>query len=439
MSVWLGFRVCLPPALVAACIATHRLAPWLELTLLAAALAASAWLAVGLEARAAQRARTLSAVLTAYREGDFSVRARSERAGTAFGDVLTELNDFGDALRKHRLGELEAWLLLEKVVAGINAVVIALDELGRVKLANAEAARMLGKPAQALVLEQASRLGLSELLEGSPARTLKRVRALAKGPWELRRGTFRMSGQAHTLLVLSDVSCALREEERETWKRLIRVMAHEINNSLAPIQSVADNVRGVIANPDPPEDWREDVHRGLSIVARRAEGLARFIAAYSKLARLPPPQLGRVVVHEWVERVSALERRVAVDVPGGPSCSIAGDLSQLEQLLINLLKNAAEASLERGGAVRVHWAMSTPLLVLCVDDDGPGIADTCNLFVPFFTTKPGGSGIGLVLAREIAEAHGGALVLDTRPDGTGARAVLSLPLDTPPPAGRLSA
>jgi two-component system, NtrC family, nitrogen regulation sensor histidine kinase NtrY len=425
---WRVFRVALPPALVALWVAFFGPGVVQAAVALGVALAASAFLAGRVGAALALRLRAISSVLTAYREGDFAIRVRSAPRASPIGDVLWELNELGNSLRQYRLGEIEAWALLRKVMEEVHVVVLAFDEPGRVKLANAEAARVLRKPVEALLLERASTLGLADLLEGPAARTIKDSPVLGSGHWELRRGAFRLAGEPHALVVLSDVSGALRDEERDAWKRLIRVMGHEINNSLAPIRSVADSLQSLMAQPTRPDDWQEDLSSGLSIVARRAEGLARFIGEYSRLARLPPPQLAPLVVAEWATRVSALERRLPVEVLAGPPVSLLADADQLDQLLINLIKNAVEASLERGGGVRVHWKVTAHELELNVDDDGPGVADTANLFVPFFTTKTGGSGIGLVLARQIAEGHGGTVRLSTRSDQSGARAVVILPL-----------
>ncbi|HWO10297.1 MAG TPA: HAMP domain-containing sensor histidine kinase [Polyangiaceae bacterium] len=427
VTFWRSFRVALPPALALVWVATSGGGAVTAAVVLGVALAASALLAATAGAPLGARLRTISSVLTAYREGDFGIRARLDAPGTPLGDAVFELNELGESLRKHRLGELEAWTLLRKVMEEVDVVVLAVDARGRVKLANAEAARVLERSAEALLLEPIANLGLAELFEGPAARTVKDVPKLP-GRWELRRGAFRLSGEPHTLLVLSDVSDALRDEERDAWKRLIRVMGHEINNSLAPIHSVADSLQRLVADPAPPADWREDALAGLAIVARRAEALGRFIAEYSRLARLPPPELAPLGVAAWAARVTALEQRLKVQLLPSPEVTLLGDADQLDQLLINLVKNAVEASLERAGGVRVFWTTQNGGLELCVDDDGPGVADTANLFVPFFTTKAGGSGIGLVLARQIAQAHGGDVQLTTRAGGSGARAVVSLPL-----------
>jgi two-component system, NtrC family, nitrogen regulation sensor histidine kinase NtrY len=382
----------------------------------------------------APRLQTISDVLSAFREGDFSIRAHGEPGTGAIASVITELNRLGDTLRDHRLGELEVWMLLRKVMAEVDVVVLAFDARGHVKLANEQAAQVFRVPAEAIIDQPASSFGLDELLAGVGSRIIKDSVALGAGSWEMRRGAFRLLGEPHVLVVLSDVSGVLRQEELTAWKRLIRVMGHEINNSLAPIQSIAENLQTALSRPVRADDWEQDFKSGLSIVARRAEGLGRFIAGYSQLARLPPPVFGTIDVSAWAARSTRLETRLRVVIEGGPLVSLLGDADQLDQLLINLVKNAVDASLERSGGVRLSWSVSREQLHLHVDDEGPGAPESANLFVPFFTTKPGGSGIGLVLARQIAQAHGGDVSLATRPDGSGARALVLLPVGSDPGA-----
>ncbi len=374
-----------------------------------------------------RRLHTMSSVLAAYREGDFSIRARETGEDPAVDAVLVELGQLGDTLREHRLGEMEAWSLLRKIMAEIDVVVVSVEADGRVRMANEAAARVLGRTGPSLVGMSAFELGLGALLEGDAPRVVSDLAAFGGRTFELRRGAFRLSGIEHTLLVLSDVGSALREREQEAWKRIISVMGHEINNSLAPIESIVDNVASVLAKPERPDDWESDVKEGLEVVARRARSLGRFMSAYARLAKLPPPVLRPVTVAEWVERVLLLGYGARTTLVGGPEVSLRADPDQLDALLINLLKNAVEASPAEAKIV-LRWHESDALVTLLIDDEGPGVAEASSLFVPFFTTKPGGTGIGLALARQIAEAHGGEVDLRTRESGRGARASVVLPV-----------
>lgn len=245
--------------------------------------------------------------------------------------------------------------------------------------------------------------------------------------WELRRTAFRQEGRPHHLVLLTDVSRTLQAEEREAWQRLIRVLSHEINNSLTPIRSFAGSLQAIVQRGVRTPESDNDLRQGLDIIGHRADSLGRFIAAYARLARLPRPVPQPILVHELVQRVVALETRMPVEVEPGPEVVLLADMGQLEQLLINLVRNAVDASQVTGGGVQVSWSAGDNALVLLVLDEGPGLADTANLFVPFYTTKPGGSGIGLALSRRIAEAHGGYLTLENR-SRRGCRATLRLPL-----------
>jgi two-component system, NtrC family, nitrogen regulation sensor histidine kinase NtrY len=444
-----AFAIALPSTVVAAW-AIHSAdpsppsrTPWM---LLAGAILVSIALAWWMEGALRKRLRTITSVLEAYREGDFSIRARAARWDTRLDDVLTELNQLGDVLRTHRHGEMEAWGLLRKVMAEVDVVVLAIDDDGRVRLANDAAARVLGRASRDLVGERAVALGIGDLLEGTAPRVVHRGLGMeagegkprepsSGGPWELRRGAFRLSGEQQTLIVLSDVSRALRDNEREAWRRLIRVIGHEINNSLSPIQSISESLLPLADATNRAPDWETDLRDGLAVIARRAEALGRFMASYARLARLPPPQRKPVHVASLVRKIVSLETRVPVEVLGGPDLTVSADADQLEQVLINLVKNATDATLEATGkatpskpGVRVRWRLEEEWVALEVEDDGPGVGETANLFVPFFTTKVNGSGIGLVLSRQIAEAHEGRLSLASRTDGQGALARMLLPL-----------
>lgn len=370
---------------------------------------------------------TLSNMLAGLREGDSSVRARLESSDDALGEVMLEANVLAGTLREQRLGALEATALLRKVMQEIDVVVFTFDAERRLRLVNRAGERLLLRPSERLLNATAGELGLDHCLEQQTPRVLDMAFPGGVGKWEVRRSSFRQGGLPHQLLVLTDVSRPLRDEERQAWQRLMRVLGHEINNSLAPIKSIAGSLATLLRRPELPEDWRDDTGRGLEVIASRAEALTRFTAAYARLARLPQPRLAPLDVESLVRRVAGLETRLPVALRPGAAVTIQADSDQLEQLLINIVRNATDAALETHGGVTVGWTPSAPYLEIWVEDEGPGLAQTANLFVPFFTTKPGGSGIGLVLSRQIAEGHGGTLRLENRDDRPGCRASLRLP------------
>ena len=372
--------------------------------------------------------RTLSNLLEAIREGDYSIRARDARGDDALGEVMQQANLMGATLRAQRLGALEATALLRKVMEEIDVAVFTFDGSHRLRFINRAGERLLNTASERALDLTAEALGLSQWLEGEESRTVQRAFPGGAGRWGINRSVFREGGKPHALLVISDLTRPLREEELQAWQRIVRVLGHELNNSLTPIKSIAGTLGDLLAREPLPEDWRDDTRRGLSVIGARSEALNRFIAAYARLAKLPRPAFAPVDLRPCVEQAVRLETRLPVAVEPGPDLVIQADRDQLEQLLINLIRNAADAALGAGGDVAVSWRRRNGSLELVVRDGGPGLANTANLFVPFFTTKPGGSGIGLVLSRQIAEGHGGALALENRKDAHGCEARLTLPL-----------
>ena len=419
---------------IAVCLAllwTRDVADRTRWTLTALVLLAAASFLRALWERVVRPLQTVSNLLAAMREEDFSIRARGARGNDPLGEVLLEVNALADTLRRQRFGALEATALLSRVMAEIDVAVFAFDEDGELRLTNRAGERLLGQPAPRLLGQSAAKLGLAECLREETPRVLDAVFPGGAGRWEVRRSSFRQRGRPNHLLVLADVSRPLREEERQAWQRLIRVLGHELNNSLAPIQSIAGSLSGLLTQSTPPADWREDAKRGLAVIASRTEALSRFTGAYARLARLPPPRFTPVELAPLLARVAGLETRLPVRLREGPPLTLSADPDQLEQLVINLVRNAVDAALETRGSVEVSWDRFNgrpAQAILRVEDEGPGLTHTENLFVPFFTTKPGGSGIGLVLSRQIAEAHGGTLTLANRAGTRGCLAELRLPL-----------
>jgi PAS domain S-box-containing protein len=379
--------------------------------------------------------QTLSNLLSALREEDYSLRARGARPDDALGEVLFEVNALGEVLRGRRLGALEATALLRKVMEEIEVAVFTFDSQQCLQLMNRAGERLLGLPSERILGRSAAELGLDDCLRGEPARTVTVSFPGGAGRWAMRRSAFRENGMPHELLVLTDLSRPLREEERQAWQRLIRVLGHELNNSLAPIKSMAGTLASMLERQPRPPDWEDDMRSALGVIGARAAALSRFLEAYSRLAKLPRPTLQAVDAGPLIRRVVGLEIRTPITLAPGPHLTVRADPDQLEQLLINLIRNAVDAALETGGGVEVAWTRHADQLEVSIRDEGLGLSNTSNLFVPFFTTKPKGSGIGLVLSRQIAEAHGGTLTLANRTDRRGCEACLRLPLQAPYSSG----
>lgn len=387
------------------------------------------WLAslLYIRARSSYHLRTLSNLLAALREGDYSFRARQLSRSDPFSEVITEINLLADTLRRQRVEDLEATALVREVMAEIDVAVFAFDASGRLRQVNHAGEELLG-PNRAVIGATAEELGLESCLSGGPARTVQLEIDGSSSRWEMRRGAFRQHGRPNQLLVLSDVSRALHAEELAAWKRMIRVIGHELNNSLAPITSLTGSMERLVRRDPLPDDWQSDIVRGFEVIASRVEALNRFMTDCSRLAKIPEPTLAPVEVGACIRRVVELENGALIRVVGGPDLQVPADQDQIEQVLINLLRNAVEASAESEGTVEIGWQENHNWLEITICDEGSGLADPESLFIPFYTTKPTGSGIGLFLCRHVAEAHGGSIIVRDRADQPGCEAVLRIPL-----------
>jgi two-component system, NtrC family, nitrogen regulation sensor histidine kinase NtrY len=393
----------------------------------AALLAILAGLGAALRKSVIQPLRGLTNVVAAYRSGDYTIRSSRERPGDALGDLVHEVNSLGDTLHQQRLRALEATALLDKLINAIDIAVLAFDGEGRLRVHNPAATQLLGFESRTGAGRTAAEMGLEEFLQGDTRSRIVTSLGSRSGRWQVTHGTFRESGLAQHLLIIFDLRQALREEERLAWQRLIRVIGHEVNNSLSPIRSLATTLQESLSAALTPGNDRDEALTGLKVIADRTHNLSRFLAQYSRLARLPSPCPRWLVLAPVFARVIALEplHRIQIQVPENLEAHV--DEDQLEQALMNLARNAVEAQGVCAGQVLIAAHGYDDTLVITITDEGPGVANPDNLFVPFFTTKPGGSGVGLVLSRQIAEAHGGTLSLENRHDTHGAIATLEIP------------
>jgi two-component system nitrogen regulation sensor histidine kinase NtrY len=376
--------------------------------------------------------RTILNLLGALREGDYSMRLRGARRDDAMGELVWEVNRLVQFLQRQRFDVVESTALLQKILAEIDVALFGFDSGGVLQWVNDSGQRLLKLNDEKIIGCHAGKFGLDLCLRGAVPRIVDLSLPGGTGRWELRRATYREKGLSHQLVFLSDMTRTLHEEQRQAWRHLIQILRHEINNSLTPIQSVAQSLQTCLRQKSRSQNWEDDVREGLEIIAERSEVLGGFIASYSRLTRLPDPTFAEMNVETWIHHVAGLETRLSVEITRGPELTIQADRSQLDQLLINIVSNAVEASLQAkpqsDGRVVITWRKASSFLEVWVDDDGTGLDTTKDPFVPFYTTKSEGSGIGLALSRQIAEAHGGYLTLANHPDRPGCRALLRLPI-----------
>jgi PAS domain S-box-containing protein len=407
-----------------------RVDSW-KATFLLAALAIL-WFALGkaVRDRDTRSLQTIENVIGALRQGDYSIRGREISRKRAHSRVIWELNQLAEMLQRKRLRDVESEALLRAIMTKIDIAIFTFDEEKRLRLANHAGERLLGRRLDELTNTSVIELGIEDWLTGPTARTIEGKFGEKQGRWALRRSVFWAEGRPWQLVIIADLRDALREEERQAWQRIVRVLGHELNNSVAPIQSIAESLQDTVRGQHRSLDWEEDLRRGLHVIGTRAASLKRFLEGYGGLVGLPTPRRQRFDLAALARRVAGIESRVAVRVEPGPPMQIDADEDQLEQALINLVRNGADAASETDGGVTLGWSSRNGCVEIVVTDDGAGLASTANLFVPFFTTKPGGSGIGLSISRQIAEAHGGTLTLENRLDRQGCVARLILPVSS---------
>lgn len=370
--------------------------------------------------------RALSNLLEAVQKEDYGIKAARARDSGELGDLYRQLNALTESLKLSRHSEHELLQIMEKILSQIDVAIIVFDARDRVRLANEPACSLLKTSPQELSGTARADTALANLPQIAESGLIDFRFPGGAGRWQIREHQYRHQGEASRILFIADLDRVLADHEIAAWQRLIRIIGHEVNNSLTPITSLCQTLSTLLARQDGERD--ADVHAGLNAIAERAARLQEFISAYARLAKLPAPDKTPLAVDELAQRMTQIFDREPLTIAPFPKVTIFADPVHLEQALINLIKNALEASSVHRGEVQLRCEVSEGECRFLVLDSGSGIADPSKLFVPFYSTKPGGAGIGLLLCQHIAANHHGHVSLQDRGDVSGAVACLSIPL-----------
>lgn len=372
--------------------------------------------------------RSLSNLLEAMLKGDYALRLRSDKPDGALDELVISINRLAEHLSQQRLVSVENQLLLNTVIEHIDVAILSVDENSQTHLLNPAAKKLLkanNGDERKIVAEQ-----IEALKEMAIGRSQVRELSFAqhKGRFRIHCDEFRSSGLQHRLILITDIAHLLREEEDKAWQNLVRVLSHEINNSLTPIASISQTLLKMSQTQQGISQGDEDLTQGLKLISERSRDLQEFVNSYKKLNKLPAPNLQ---VHELTlvaDKVANLFDDMNFIIIGQDPVALQIDAIQIEQVLINLVKNGIEASVDNQQPVTMNWIQSEEQCKILITDCGTGVRNPKNLFVPLYTTKPQGSGIGLALSRQIIESHNGQLTLVNRNNQQGCVAQVVLPI-----------
>ncbi|SFD52768.1 sensor histidine kinase [Pseudoalteromonas denitrificans] len=374
--------------------------------------------------------RSICNLLDAMIQGDYSLRARSSEGDSALNELVDSVNSLAKRLTKQRIESIESQFLLQTVIKHIDVATIALNSKNKLVFINPAAKKLLqfsSHTTEEVTLKQLEQLNL---FKAGESKVMNLTFGQQQGKFNVHMEEFREAGKQHKLLFLTDVSSLLRIEERNAWQSLVRVISHEINNSLAPIASISETLKRLMSRQHNIEVHKENLVDGLTIIAQRTNNLKDFVNSYKQIAQLPEPKKSNIYILELLNKIIPLYQNSHIDIQTKDDMALFIDPVQIEQVLINLIKNAVESikSTHKEGKIEVSWQVVQDRFQLLIKDQGAGISNPDNLFVPFYTTKKQGSGIGLVLCRQILEVHSGRLSLSNCTDQSGCLATVELPL-----------
>lgn len=383
--------------------------------------------------------RSISNLLDAMIQGDYTLRARSDQSSGALDELVIAINGLANRLSQQRWESVESQLLVRTIIEHIDVAIIALSERNEIRFINPAANKLLGLDGNETDTQLVHQLAFAQAITSGCNQVVELSLGHQQGRFNVHVEEFRESGLQHKLLFITDVRTLLRSEERKAWQSLVRVISHEINNSLSPIASISQTLKRLVerqaANAGtvsvPAVANNQDLIDGLTIISERASSLSQFVESYKQLAKLPEPQKKLVSIREVIEKTCLLFDARAIVIQTDTDAQLWIDPIQFEQVLINLIKNAFEAmaQIKPLGIVTISWETNTPYFKLEIRDQGSGISNPDNLFVPFYSTKKQGSGIGLVLCRQIVEAHNGHFIITNRADTAGCCARIEIPFN----------
>ncbi len=377
--------------------------------------------------------RTSANLIESMNCGDHSVRARQDHSGGVLNEFNQTFNKLSESLAQQRLLTKEHQILLNKVISQIDVAIIAIDNKSGISLMNPNAEKLFKCRFEEVENWPVSTLGLQNIIAGEHRKVVEFEIEHAKKKVYIYTDEYFENGVKHKLIFITDIQSILRDEEYLVWQKLLRVLSHEINNSLAPIASISETLTRLLKQPITQnyfeQELKADVQDGLSVITERANSLNNFIKRYQELTKLPLPDKKLVNLSSLINTVIALFGD-SIITANGPKLMVYADESQVQQVLINLVKNALQAMHgEQDGVLSIVWVKDEKLINIKLTDQGTGISNLDNIFVPFYTTKEQGSGIGLVLSRQIINNHGGDLTLANRTEQQGVEATITLPIN----------
>ena len=425
----LAFLVCFPCFLVSATAMIYaQISTYLIAFILIILALLCCYVVVANKQKSQYQISTLSNLIESMIEGDYSLRGRA-KMNPAFQDLLNLINSLADTLSQHKLEAKESRLLLERIMEQMDAMVFAVNTENKVIMANVSANSMLFERAFVQDKPLSIKTDLAIQVIDAPAGIVNLDKGELSGDYFLYKESFLSDGKPHQLYLLTNAERLLMEKERKAWQSLLRVLSHELNNSLTPIATISQSIQqklSIAKNAD-PEHQQNSILDGINIINERAESLTHFIASYSQLYHLPTPRKQPFPLLQLLNSLTKLFSGCVINQTG-TDISIEADKSQLEQVLINVIKNAIEATSDKDKKLEISASVVGKWQQIIIRDFGSGVTNTDNLFVPFYTTKQSGSGIGLALCRQIMFNHNGLIKLHNCEDGTGAEVILSLPL-----------